>query len=115
MSSDSDLIASIEKGGNISLSQNLGAVLLEGTNAKYLYAVSKIAADNVDLYYITNNNDLYVIKNPNASNYNQARNKVINKKVVEFLGTEERNNGEYLKVLCQDGSVEYILFLEYLN
>ena len=115
MSSDADLIASIEKGGNISLSQNLGAVLLEGTNAKYLYAVSKIAADNVDLYYITNNNDLYVIKNPNANSYNQARTKVINKKVVEFLGTEERNNGEYLKVLCQDGSVEYILFLEYLN
>ena len=112
-SSDSDLIARIENGGNISLSQNLGAVLLEGTNAKYLYAVSKIAADNIDLYYITNNNELYVIKQPNANSYNQARNKVTNKKVVEFLGTESRSNGDYLKVLCADGSVEYILFLEY--
>ena len=37
---------------DISLSQNLGAVLLEGTNAKYLYVVRKIAADNIDLYYI---------------------------------------------------------------
>lgn len=115
MSSDADLIAKIERGGDISLSQNLGAVLLEGTNAKYLYVVRKIAADNIDLYYITNNNELYVIKQPNASNYNQARQKVTNKKVVEFLGTESRSNGDYLKVLCQDGSVEYILFLEYLN
>lgn len=115
MSSDADLIARIENGGNISLSQNLGAILLEGTNAKYLYVVRKIAVDNVDLYYITNNNELYVIKNPNASNYNQAKQKVTNKKVVEFLGIDERNNGEYLKVLCQDGSVEYILYLEYPN
>lgn len=115
MSSDSDLIARIERGGDISLSQNLGAVLLEGTNAKYLYVVRKIAADNIDLYYITNNNELYVIKQPNASSYNQSRQKVINKKVVEFLGTDSRSNGEYLKVLCQDGSVEYILFLAYPN
>ena len=31
------------------------------------------AADVVDLYYITNSNELYVIYSPNATNQNQKR------------------------------------------
>ena len=110
---DSDLVASIEGNGDIALSQYLGAVLIENANAKYLYKVSKIAADNVDLYFITKNNQLYVIKNPNASQYNQPTEKVTNSKVKEFLGTESKDDGDYLKVLLENGEVEYILYLSY--
>lgn len=109
----SDMVATIEKNGDISVSQSLGAVLLENTNAKYLFKVAKIAADNVDLYYITNNNDLYVIRTINASSYNQRRVKATNSKVAEFLGTTEKSDGEYIKVLLTNGYVEEIPYLLY--
>lgn len=109
-----DVYASIVQNGDIAIEQGLGAILIENANAKYLYKVSKIAADNVDLYFITNNNELYVIRNVNASTYNQPKVKASNNRVKEFLGTTSKNNGEYLKVLLENGSVEEVLYLEYL-
>lgn len=112
---DSDMVASIENNGDISIAQSYGAILIENANAKYLYKVSKIAADEVDLYFITNKGELYAIYNPNASQYNQKKVKVTDSKVKEFLGTESKENGDYLKVLLEDGEVEYILYMSYPN
>lgn len=111
---EEDLIAQIEN-NDISLSQGMGAVQIKNANAKYLYSVAKYAADVVDLYFITNNNELYVIYNPNANDINQNKVKVTNSSVAEFLGTETKDNGQYIKVLLTDGSTEDILYLEYNN
>ena len=98
------MIASIESNG-IAISESTGAILIEGTNAKYLYKFSN--GSKIDLYYITKNNDLYVIHNPNSGNPNQTKTKVASS-VAEFLGTE--NSEEYLKVLLKDGSVKNIKY-----
>ena len=100
----SDLVASIE-GNGIAISESTGAILIEGTNAKYLYKVS--SGSKIDLYYITKNNDLYVIHNPNSGNPNQTKTKIANS-VAEFLGTE--NGKRYLKVLLKDGSTKNISY-----
>lgn len=100
----SDLVASIE-GNGIAISESTGAILIEGTNAKYLYKVS--SGSKVDLYYITKSNDLYVIHNPNSGNPNQTKTKVASS-VAEFLGTE--NGKRYLKVLLKDGSTKNISY-----
>ena len=100
----SDLVASIE-GNGIAITESMGAILIEGTNAKYLYKVSN--GSKIDLYYITKNNDLYVIHNPNSSNPNQTKTKVASS-VTEFLGTKTENGKKYLKVLLKDGSTKNI-------
>ena len=100
----SDLVASIE-GNEIAISESTGAILIEGTNAKYLYKVS--SGSKVDLYYITKSNDLYVIHNPNSGDPNQTKTKVASS-VAEFLGTE--NGKRYLKVLLKDGSTKNISY-----
>ena len=100
----SDLVASIE-GDGIAISESTGAILIEGTNAKYLYKVS--SGSKIDLYYITKNNDLYVIHNPSSGNPNQTKTKVASS-VAEFLGTE--NGKRYLKVLLKDGSTKNISY-----
>lgn len=105
----SDLVASIESGNNIAITESMGAVLIKGTNAKYLYKVSKSKATSVDLYYITKNNDLYVIKNPNSSSEDQKKTKVLSG-VVEFLGTTKKNGGKYLRVLLTDNTEKEILY-----
>ncbi len=100
----SDLVASIE-GNGIAISESTGAILIEGTNAKYLYKVS--SGNKIDLYYITKNNELYVIHNPSSGNQNQTKTKVASS-VAEFLGTE--NGKRYLKVLLKDGSTKNISY-----
>ena len=100
----SDLVASIE-GNEIAISESTGAILIEGTNAKYLYKVS--SGNKIDLYYITKNNELYVIHNPSSGNPNQTKTKVASS-VAEFLGTE--NGKRYLKVLLKDGSTKNISY-----
>ena len=100
----SDLVASIE-GNGIAITESMGAILIEGTKAKYLYKVSN--GSKIDLYYITKNNDLYVIHNPNSSNLNQTKTKVASS-VTEFLGTKTENGKKYLKVLLKDGSTKNI-------
>lgn len=100
----SDLVASIE-GNGIAISESTGAILIEGTNAKYLYKVS--SGSKIDLYYITKNNDLYVIHNPSSGNPNQTKTKVASS-VAEFLGTE--NGKGYLKVLLKDGNTKNISY-----
>lgn len=106
----SSLTASIEQDGNIAISQGGGAVIIEPGNAKYLYQVGVIACDSVILYYITEDNDLYVIDNPDARTPNQKATKVFEKKVTEFLGTEVDEEGGNLKVLLDNGEVEYIRY-----
>ena len=98
----SDLVASIE-GNGIAISESTGAILIEGTNAKYLYKVS--SGSKIDLYYITKSNDLYVIHNPNSGDPNQTKTKVASS-VAEFLGTESGK----LKVLLKDGSTKNISY-----
>lgn len=67
-----------------------------------------------DLYYITNSNELYVIYSPNATNQNQKKVKLsTSKSVTEFLGTTSKNDGLYIKLLCEDGSAEKIRYLKY--
>ncbi len=100
----SDLVASIE-GNGIAISESTGAILIEGTNAKYLYKVS--SGSKIDLYYITKNNDLYVIHNPSSGNPNQTKTKVASS-VAEFLGIE--NGKRYLKVLLKDGNTKNISY-----
>ena len=100
----SDLVASIE-GDGIAISESTGAILIEGTNAKYLYKVS--SGSKIDLYYITKNNDLYVIHNPSSGNPNQTKTKVASS-VAEFLGIE--NGKRYLKVLLKDGNTKNISY-----
>ena len=96
----SDLVATIERNG-IAITEDTGAILIEGANAKYLYKVSK--SSKIDLYYITKNNELYVIHNPSSGNPNQTKTKVASS-VTEFLGTESGK----LKVLLKDGSTKNI-------
>lgn len=107
-----DLTAEIDN-GNIAICQSMGAVLIENANAKYLYSVSKYSADDVDLYFITNKNELYVIHNPNANEYNQKKVKVTNSSVTEFLGTTIKDDGAYIKVLLNNGETEEFLYQKY--
>lgn len=108
------LVANIEEDGNISISQSGGASIVTPGNAKYLYKVGKLACDAVSLYYITSDNELYVLDNP-RSDMDQTATKVIEDEVVEFLGTEtkevEDGYNHYLKVLLSSGEVEYINYL----
>ena len=109
------LVATIEPNGNITIAQDGGAVEIEVGNAKYLYKVVVIACDNVKLYYITENNDLYVIERPDSVTLNQKSSKVIDKKVVEFLGNERKNDDLYLKVLLEDKTIDYIKYFSSPN
>ena len=113
VSHDLDMIATIESNGDISISEAMGAVLIENANAKYLYKVEKLAADVVDLYFITNNNELFVVRNENLKDAYPSKERVTNSEVVEFLGTELKDDGEYIKVLLADGSTEDILYIQY--
>lgn len=110
----SSLVANIEEDGNISISQSGGASIVTPGNAKYLYKVDKLACDAVSLYYITSDNELYVLDNP-RSDIDQTATKVIEDEVVEFLGTETKEvkdgYNHYLKVLLSSGEVEYINYL----
>lgn len=112
---DTPLVASIESNGNISISQNGESVEIEAGNAKYLYRVGRIACDSVTLYYITEEKELYVIEYPNSTTINQKTTKVIEKKVIEFLGDEHNDSGGYLKVLLESGEIEYIEFCKHSN
>lgn len=109
-----DLVAEIVN-GNIVLNQSGKKIILEKTNAKYMYSVSIIAADVVDLYYITNNNELYVIVKPDTESNSQTIKKVTNSKVAEFIGITDKSDGEYLRVLLTNGKTEDIMYFEYLQ
>lgn len=110
----SSLIATIYKNGNIFISQNGGASIVTPGNAKYLFRVGKLACDVVSLYYITDDNELYVLDNP-KSDVDQTATKVIDAEVIEFLGTEikevEDGYNNYLKVLLKDNTVKYINYM----
>lgn len=104
------LIANIEPNGNISIAQDSAAAEIKVGNAKYLYKVGILACDNVKLYYITGDKELYVIDRPSSTVSNQKGTKVSDSKIVEFLGTEGRNDGSYLKVLNDNGKIEYVKY-----
>ena len=110
----SSLVASIEDNGNISISQNGGASIVTPGNAKYLFRVGKLACDVVSLYYITNDNELYLLDNPRADN-DQTATRVIDDEVIEFLGTEtkevEDGYNHYIKVLLKNGNIEYVNYM----
>ena len=110
----SSLVANIEDDGNISISQNGGASIVTPGNAKCLFRVGKLACDVVSLYYITNDNELYVLDNPRADK-DQTATKVIDDEVIEFLGieTKEVEDGydNYLKVLLKDNTIKYINYM----
>lgn len=109
----SDLVAKIDN-EDIIISQGNNKAVIKNTNAKYMYCIAMYAADVVDLYYITNSNELYVIYSPNATNQNQKKVKLsTSKSVTEFLGTTSKNDGLYIKLLCEDGSAEEIRYLKY--
>lgn len=112
----SSLVANIEDDGNISVSQNGGAILITPGNAKYLYRVGKLTCDAVDLYYITEDNNLYKVENNKlTSGIDQVAVKVTESKVVEFLGTEVKEVADgyeyFVKVLLENNEVEYINYL----
>ncbi len=104
------LIANIEPDGNISIAQDGGAAVIKVGNAKYLYRVSVLACNNVKLYYITEDKELYVIDGPSSTLLDQKGTKVTESKIIEFLGTEGREDGAYLKVLNENGTTEYIKY-----
>lgn len=110
----SSLVANIEENGNISISQNGGASIVTPGKAKYLFKVGKLACDVVSLYYITDNNELYVLDNPRAD-IDQTATKVINDEVIEFLGTEtkevEDGYNHYIKVLLKNNTVKYVNYI----
>lgn len=108
-------VATIEADGKISISQNGGAGTIETRNAKYLYSVGILACDRFKLYYITEDNNLYVIDNPDASTSNQKAVKATESKVIEFLGTEVKDSSSYLKVLLENKNIEYIKYLSRSN
>ncbi len=104
----SDMVASIE-GKNIAITENMGAILIPNANAKYLYKVSTAKGNKLNLYFITNNNILYVIYNPNSSTENQKKIKV-QSSVFEFLGTKTKNGEKYLTVLLTNGDTKDISY-----
>lgn len=104
------LIANIEPNGNISIAQDRGAAEIVVGNAKYLYRVGILACDNVKLYYITGDNELYVIDRPSSTALNQEGTKVTDSKILEFLGTEAKDGDVYLKVLNSNKKIEYIKY-----
>lgn len=104
--SNGSLTASIQPDGNILIAQNRGAVDIEVGNAKYLFKMTFIACDNVKLYFITEDSELYVIDHPDAGDLNQKFTKVTESKVKEFLGVGETKSD--LKVLLENGQIEYI-------
>lgn len=109
------LTASINSNGNIGIAQDKGAEEVIVGNAKYLYSVNVIACDNVKLYYITNDNELYLLDNPSSSALNQKGVKVTDNKIAEFLGIDNRTDGNYLKVLNTIGEVEYYKYFSSHN
>lgn len=110
----SSLVASIEDNGNISISQNGGSSIVTPGDAKYLFRVGKLACDVVSLYYITNDNELYLLDNPKADK-EQTATRVIDDEVIEFLGTEtkevEDGYNHYIKVLLKNGNIEYVNYM----
>lgn len=113
----SSLVASINEDGYISISQSGGAVLVNPGKAKYLFNVGKLACDIVELYFITENNELYKVVNEDIhSGKDIEATKVTESKVVEFLGTDvsemEDGYSSYIKVLLEDESVEHIEYLK---
>lgn len=89
--------------------------IVKSANAKYLYKVGIISCDSIYLYYINNNNELYLIDIQsihNDTNILSKGTKITNSKVVEFLGEETKEYERYLKVLLEDGTVEYIKYFE---
>ena len=113
----SSLIASINEDGYISISQSGGAVLVNPGKAKYLFNVGKLACDVVELYFITENNELYKVVNEDIhSGRDIEATKVTDSTVIEFLGTDvsemEDGYSSSIKVLLEDGSIEYIEYLK---
>lgn len=107
------LTAEINSDKNIGIAQDKVAEEIIVGNAKYLYKVGILACDAVKLYYITEDNGLYVVDHPNTGNPNQKGTKVTSSKIVEFLGEESRDDGAYLKVLTESKNIEYIKFFAY--
>ena len=104
------LTAEINSNKNIAIAQDKAAEEIIVGNAKYLYKIGIIACDNVKLYYITEDNGLYVVDRPNTGNPNQKGTKVSSSKIIEFLGEDHRDDGSYLKVLTESKNIEYIKY-----
>ncbi len=104
------LEAEINENKNIAISQNLGAEEIIVGNAKYIYSIGLFACDNITLYYITEDYGLYKVERPSAGDPNQKGKKVTSSQIIEFLGEDHRDDGNYLKVLTKDKKVEYIKY-----
>lgn len=109
------LTAKINSNKNIVIEQDKVAQEISVGNAKYLYKIGIIACDNVRLYYITEDNDLYVVDRPNAENSSQKGTKVSSSKIIEFLGEEHSEAGSSLKVLTENKNIEYIKYFTPLD
>jgi len=107
---NSSLRATINESNDIILSQGKNKDNIMPGNVKYLYNVSIVPCEDVALYYITDDNHLYVLEDPGFNNKEAV--KASSNSVVEFLGTETKNDNNYLKVLLKSGNVEYI---DYIN
>ena len=104
------LTAEINSNKNIAIAQDKAAEEIIVGNAKYLYKIGIIACDNVKLYYITEDNELYVVDHPSTGKPNQKGTKITSSKIVEFLGEDHRDDGGYLKVLTESKNIEYIKY-----
>ena len=104
------LKAEINSNKNIAITQDKAIEEIIIKKTKYLYKINIIACDNVKLYYITEDNGLYVIEQPSTEKTNQTGTKVTSSKIIEFLGEEHRDDGSYLKVLTEGKNIEYIKY-----
>ena len=109
--SDSTTIVEIKDDGFVYISNKGKSVKVSPGNAKYLYSAGGLVCDDIRVYYITSDNELYFIENI-ITEFEQRASKVTVSKVVEFLGegNSEIDNGyeHYMKVLLENGEEEYV-------
>lgn len=103
------LIAYIKSNGNIAIEQNNSEIEIKVGNAKYLYSTNILACTNYILYFITDDKELYFI---DSNTIDQEVTKATDSKVIEFLGEESNDNGFFIKVLLENGSIEYIKYFD---
>jgi len=126
---DNDIVISGSRGRQLQSDGSMKEIkidnIVKSANAKYIYKIGMISCDGIDLYYINNNNELYLIDNDTMlykTGILPKGKKATNSKVVEFLGEEHieydeydeigKKGDTYIKVLLEDGTVEYINHLE---
>lgn len=111
---DTQLTAGIEDDGYLYVADSHVAEKLSNVPVKYIYSISLLACHNVTLYFITKNNELYYSEDVSSwiDHEKPTAKKLTNSKIKEFLGIEKRNDGDYLKLLRENDTIEYIKYFD---